>query len=49
MLLHSFQNNKIQELSAVKQKRKPSQVATTGKRKKNRKENKGRISETEGR
>ena len=38
---HSFQNSKTQELSAVKQKRKPSQAAAAGKSKETEEETKG--------
>ena len=36
-LSHSFQNSKTQELSAVEQKRKPSQAAAAGKSKRRQK------------
>ena len=41
MLAHSFQNSKTQELSAVEQKRKPSQAAAAGKSKETEEETKG--------
>ena len=47
-LSHSFQNSKTQELSAVEQKRKPSQAAAAGKSKETEEETKG-VRETEGR
>ena len=40
-LSHSFQNSKTQELSAVEQKRKPSQAAAAGKSKETEEETKG--------
>ena len=40
-LSYSFQNSKIQELSAMEQTRKPSQAAVAGKSKETEKETKG--------
>ena len=40
-LSHSFQNSKTQELSAVEQKRKPSQAAAAGKSEETEEEKKG--------
>ena len=48
-LLHSYENSQTQELSAVKQKRKPSQAAAAGKSKEKEERTKGRVRETEGR
>ena len=52
MLSHSFQNSKTQELSAVEQKRKPSQAAAAGKSKRRQKRrqraSKGDRGETKG-